>query len=110
MLEIIIANFKNILYTVIGIIFLIFIAWSFSNYQQKIKLRQENNVLIQTKQAQENIINIHDITRKIDENLQNEVEIEIQKTKKINSKNKEDFLRKSGCIFRNFGNKNYECN
>lgn len=106
----ILSNIKAISYAIISIIFGSFLLWSIHNYKEKLKLTEENNLLIQTKQVQENIINIHDENKKKQEELNNDIKKKINEIEKVNAKTEQDFLDKSDCIFKNFGNKDYECN
>ena len=106
----ILSNIKTISYAIISIIFGSFLLWSIHNYRQKIILQEENKILLDTKQTQEAIINIHDENSKNQESLNNDIKKKIIEIEKINIKNEKDFLQKSDCIFKNFGNKDYECN
>lgn len=103
-------NVKTIAYVIIGAFLGLFVVWSIYNYNAKIRLEKENNILVYTKQAQENIIDIEDTKIQKGGELKFEVKKKEENIKTVKSNNEQDFIKKSDCIFKNFGKKDYECN
>ena len=80
------------------------------SHSKIVKLEKENQTLQQTQKTQENIITITDENETKNTKLASDVNSKINEVKaKLLAKNQEDFLKKSECIFSNFGNKDYEC-
>ena len=100
-------------------IILIFLALSFIGgfglwvnhlHNKAIRLEKENQGLLQTKQAQENVITITDENHEKNRKLESDINSKVNEIKtKLLAKNQEDFLKKSECIFSNFGKYDYEC-
>lgn len=105
----IISNIKTISYAVIALVIGLFLTWSIYNYKEKIRLKEQNQILEASKKTQENIINIHDENLKKSQAITDSVKRKIEWIKDINAKNEDDFLKQSECIFKNFGIKDYEC-
>lgn len=103
-------NVKTIGYVVIGTFLGLFAVWSFYNYNAKKRLERENNILVHTKKVQENIIDIEDKKTQKGTELKFEIKKKEEDIKSTESKDLPDFIKKSDCVFKNFGKKDYECN
>lgn len=72
-------------------------------YHDNKRLKTENNQLIETQKTQLNIVEINDQYKENDKELSKKISDKIENVKNIKSGNDKDFIKKSQCIFANFG-------
>lgn len=74
------------------------------------RLEQENGDLKTTQIVQESVISITDQSQNKNKDLNVEVKKKADKVKKeVSAKDQDEFIKKSDCVFNNFGKKEYDC-
>jgi cell division protein FtsL len=95
-------------------VFLLFALLLLANYVSI--LRHKNQILAQQNEEfkkaqiiQQDVININDENIQKSNDLSNKITIQTLKIKELNVVNQEEFIKKSNCIFSNFGVYDAKC-